>query len=170
MLTSKIDTNTGLTSLPFVKDDPSFARPGERGPLCFWAVETTGDASHDWALGAEYARAALDYIRATGTTPLLTYIVDSIVSKGEALDAADGSGRVIVGFMEEIARHAMFGWHVLDALDRAEAGWTAIVRREQPKDEGGKGRVLVGSMLGIPRPEPMPCPEIRRPIKKAAAS
>jgi hypothetical protein len=82
-----------------------------------------------------------------------------LVLKGDTLAASEGSRRVIVAFMQEIARHAMFGRHSLDTLDRAKEGWTAVVYREL-EDEAEESKVLPG----IAKPRSLPCVEIRRPI------
>jgi hypothetical protein len=86
--------------------------------------------------------------------------------------AHEGDAKMIfIGFMAQIARLAMFGRHVLDTLDKAPQGWTAVVYRE-PKDEAGESKVLVGAGLDIAMPEPFLRVEFGRgmPLKKGAAS
>jgi hypothetical protein len=142
----------GLLALPFVKDDPEWTPESERGPRDFWAVETTGDAWQDWTLGEEYAKIVLDYMTKEQFSPLLGYIVDAMILKGELLGAP--SGRIIVGFMEEMARCAMFGRHILRTQEMLQRSETIIIRRA-PEEEP----VVI---YGIAKPAPFRSIEIGR--------
>jgi hypothetical protein len=161
MLTSN-DTDTGLTSLPFIKDDPEWMpnnHLGSRGRRCFWSVKTTGEVQADCELGSAYARAALDHMIETDLNPLLGWIT---VSMGESRAYDSDAKMIFVGFLGEIARLAMLGRHVCNALEETQPGGMVVIY---------PGSVMIAGNeidYGIPLPEPMPEIEIRTPMGAGA--
>jgi hypothetical protein len=156
MLTCTDDPAPEITALPFVKDDPAWEVPGERGPQCFWAVEIPDDDSQDWERGAEYAKAALQYMNETRFTPLLGHITNDMILKAPDFDRPEG--RIVIGFMQEIARYALYGWRIAQQARALPNGWSMVVSAKPVEPDENQPAVTGG----IAKPVPLPAVEIGR--------
>lgn len=111
-----ITENHEITSLPFVRNATKAevkARP--KFPRIFWSVQPTGDYVADCETGKQYAIQALDYMTDKHFTPLLGWAVDDMIHLGR-----ERSG-IEVGFLSEIARHAIVGTMIKRMADERKA-------------------------------------------------
>jgi len=156
MLKAKEHAPLDDLNLPFIKDSPDW-KPGksERGPRCFWSVKTTGDVQADCELGKEYARALLDHMLRTRCGPLLGWVAFAMADDPRFYEGEEKM--IMVGFMAEIARNAMYGRHIIKAAGEMGDGGMLVLRNEEREEETAK-------VDGIAPPPPLPSVEIRTPI------
>jgi hypothetical protein len=89
-----------ITVLPFVHDATPGADDAGRN---FWHVAGTGDYGLDCELGTGMAHRAIAYMRENNVPHLLTWVVESMIERG------DFSG-IEVGFLQTIASAAIKGY------------------------------------------------------------
>lgn len=95
-----------VCDLPFVIDQPDGRR--------FWNVNPTGHYANDCATGASFADAAINHMVKTGASHLLGWIVKD-------MHAAQHRDRGIeIGFLGQVARHAMIGVVAMRELRRPD--------------------------------------------------
>ena len=70
-----VDDQHPVLSLPFVRDATADERAAGAEPRNFWCVEPSGNYAHNCAMGAQYARAALDYMVIANAPYLLQWSV-----------------------------------------------------------------------------------------------
>lgn len=90
-----------VLSLPFVRDATADERAAGSEPRRFWCVHPTGNFGHDCAMGAQYARAALDYMVIANAPYLLQW---SVFDMSEMQRPRSG---VEIGFVSAFGRLAM---------------------------------------------------------------
>lgn len=95
------DNEHPVLSLPFVSDATADERAAGSEPRRFWCVHPTGNFGHDCAMGAQYARAALDYMVSANSPYLFQWSVFDM-----SLMRRSRSG-VEIGFVSAFGRLAM---------------------------------------------------------------
>lgn len=95
------DNEHPVLSLPFVRDATADERAAGSEPRRFWCVHPTGNFGHDCAMGAQYARAALDYMVIANAPYLLQWSVFDM-----SVMQRPRSG-VEIGFVSAFGRLAM---------------------------------------------------------------